>query len=156
VDLHVFAVHGLPEVTRDADLAGLIAAAVGHQGHRVAGGDVFVIAQKVVSKSEGAVVALDAVAPSPMATQWALEHGKDARVVEVIFRESRRIVRMDRDILITETRHGFVCANAGVDASNVPPGFVTMLPADPDASAERLRMALSTRFGTPVAVMAVA
>jgi coenzyme F420-0:L-glutamate ligase / coenzyme F420-1:gamma-L-glutamate ligase len=153
VDLHVFAVHGLPEVTRDADIAGLIAGAVGRNGHRVDGGDVFVIAQKIVSKAEGAIVRLDAVAPSPLATQWAMEHGKDARIVEVIFRESRRIVRMDRDVLITETRHGFVCANAGVDASNVPPGFVTVLPADPDASAERLRVALSTRFGTPVAVI---
>jgi len=71
----------------------------------------------------------------------------------VIFRESRRIVRMDRDILITETHHGFVCANAGVDASNVPPGFVTVLPRDPDASAERLRLALSAAFGCPVAVI---
>jgi coenzyme F420-0:L-glutamate ligase / coenzyme F420-1:gamma-L-glutamate ligase len=153
VDLHVFAVRGIPEVTRDADLAELIAGAVGGDGHRVDAGDVFVVAQKTVSKAEGATVRLDTVAPSPMATQWALEHGKDARIVEVIFRESRRIVRMDRDVLITETRHGFVCANAGVDASNVPPGFVTVLPADPDASAERLRLALSTRFGTPVAVI---
>ena len=71
----------------------------------------------------------------------------------MIFRESRRIVRMDRDILITETHHGFVCANAGVDASNVPPGFVTVLPRDPDASAERLRGALSAAFGCPVAVI---
>lgn len=153
MDLHVFAVHGLPEVTRDADIAGLIAAAVAREDRRVDGGDVFVVAQKIVSKAEGAIVRLDAVTPSPMATQWAVEHGKDARIVEVIFRESRRIVRMDRDILIAETRHGFVCANAGVDASNVPPGFVTVLPADPDASAERLRGALSTRFGTPVAVI---
>jgi coenzyme F420-0:L-glutamate ligase/coenzyme F420-1:gamma-L-glutamate ligase len=153
VDLHVFAVRGIPEVTRDADLAGLIAGAVEHEGHRVDGGEVFVVAQKIVSKAEGAVVRLDAVAPSPMATQWAAEHAKDPRIVEVIFRESRRIVRMDRDILITETRHGFVCANAGVDASNVPPGFVTVLPADPDASAERLRSALSARFGSPVAVI---
>jgi len=114
---------------------------------------VFVVAQKIVSKAEGAIVRLDEVAPSPMASQWAIEHGKDARLVEVIFRESRRVVRMDRDILITETRHGFVCANAGVDASNVPPGFVTVLPADPDASAERLCVALRTRFGCAVAVI---
>ncbi len=153
MDLHVFAVHGVPEVTRDADLAGLIAGAVEREGHRVDGGDVFVVAQKVVSKAEGAIVQLDTVEPSQMATQWAIEHGKDARVIEVILRESRRIVRMDRDVLITETRHGFVCANAGVDASNVPLGFVSVLPSDPDASAERLRIALSTRFGSPVAVI---
>ena len=75
------------------------------------------------------------------------------RVVEVILRESQRIVRMDRGILIVETRHGFVCANAGVDASNVEPGFVTILPADPDASAERLRTTLSAAVGCPVAVI---
>ena len=153
MDLHVFAVPGIPEVTRDADLAGLIGDAVGREGRRVDGGDVFVVAQKAVSKAEGAIVRLDEVAPSPMAALWASEHGNDARIVEVIFRESRRIVRMDRDILITETHHGFVCANAGVDASNVPPGFVTVLPRDPDASAERLRLALSAAFGCPVAVI---
>jgi coenzyme F420-0:L-glutamate ligase / coenzyme F420-1:gamma-L-glutamate ligase len=153
VDLHVFAVDGMPEVTRHADIAALIAAAMDGAGHHVDGGDVFVVAQKIVSKAEGAVVELDTVAPSPMATQWAVEHGKDARIIEVIFRESRRIVRMDRDILISETRHGFVCANAGVDVSNVPPGFVSVLPVDPDASAERLRIALSMRFGNPVAVI---
>jgi coenzyme F420-0:L-glutamate ligase / coenzyme F420-1:gamma-L-glutamate ligase len=153
VDLHVFAVHGIPEVTRDTDIAPLIGDAVGREGLAVHGGDVFVVAQKVVSKAEGAIVRLDEVAPSPMAAQWANEHGKDARIVEVIFRESRRIVRMDRDILIIETHHGFVCANAGVDASNVPPGFVTVLPRDPDASAERLRVALSATFGCPVAVI---
>jgi coenzyme F420-0:L-glutamate ligase / coenzyme F420-1:gamma-L-glutamate ligase len=153
VDLHVFAVHGIPEVTRDADLAGLIASAVDREDRHVDGGDVFVVAQKIVSKAEGAMVRLDEVTPSPMATQWASEHGKDARIVEVVFRQSRRIVRMDRDILITETRHGFVCANAGVDASNAPPGFVTVLPGDPDASAERLRIALGAAFGCPVAVI---
>jgi coenzyme F420-0:L-glutamate ligase / coenzyme F420-1:gamma-L-glutamate ligase len=153
VDLHVFAVRGIPEVARDADLAALVAGAIGRDGRTVDDGDVFVVAQKIVSKAEGAMVKLDEVVPSPMAAQWAAEHGKDARVVEVIFRESRRIVRMDRDILIAETRHGFVCANAGVDASNVPPGFVTVLPVDPDASAERLRGALGTRLGRQVGVI---
>ena len=132
MDLHVFAVHGIPEVTRDADLAGLIADAVGRE--RPAPSTAATSSssrRRSCRKSEGAIVRLDEVAPSPMAAQWADEHGKDARIVEVIFRESRRIVRMDRDILITETHHGFVCANAGVDASNVAPGFVTVLPRDP-------------------------
>jgi coenzyme F420-0:L-glutamate ligase / coenzyme F420-1:gamma-L-glutamate ligase len=153
MDLYVFAVTGIPEVTCDADIAALIARAVDREDRRVEAGDIFVVAQKIVSKAEGAVVRLDEVTPSSMATQWAVEHGKDARVVEVVLRESRRVVRMDRDILITETRHGFVCANAGVDASNVAPGFVTVLPGDPDASAERLRIALSTSFGCPIAVI---
>ena len=153
MDLHIFAIPGLPDVTRDADLGALIADAVGRGGRAVARGDVFVVAQKIVSKAEGAIVRLDDVVPSPMAEQWAAGTGKDPRVVEVILRESRRIVRMDRGILIAETRHGFVCANAGVDASNVEPGCVTVLPQDPDASAERLRAALSTACGCPVAVI---
>ena len=113
----------------------------------------FVVAQKVVSKAEGAIVRLDEVSPSAMAVRWAAETGKDPRLVEVVLRESRRIVRMDRGVLISETRHGFVCANAGVDASNVDAGFVTVLPDDPDASAERLRAALGAAFGCAVAVI---
>jgi coenzyme F420-0:L-glutamate ligase/coenzyme F420-1:gamma-L-glutamate ligase len=153
VDLHVSAVQGIPDVERGDDVAALIGDAVAREGRRVESGDVFVIAQKVISKAEGAIVWLDDVAPSRMATQWAADHGRDARVVEVILRESRRIVRMDQGILITETHHGFVCANAGVDASNVPPGFVTVLPRDPDASAEGLRVALSATFGRPIAII---
>jgi len=153
VDLHVFAVHGIPDVTRGADVAALIASAVAREGRRVEAGDVFVIAQKIVSKAEGAMVRLDDVTPSAMASQWAAANGKDARIVEVILRESRRIVRMDRGILISETRHVFVCANAGVDASNVPAGFVTLLPDDPDRSAERLRAALGATFGCPLAAI---
>jgi coenzyme F420-0:L-glutamate ligase/coenzyme F420-1:gamma-L-glutamate ligase len=151
--LHIFAVPGIPEVTRGADLAALIAGAAAGSSRPVEPGDVLVIAQKIVSKAEGAVVRLDEVTPSPMAQRWAADNGKDPRMVEVIFRESRRIVRMDRGVLITETRHGFVCANAGVDASNVPPGFVTVLPCDPDASAERLRAALSASCGGRVAAI---
>src|SRR5207302_8067641 len=105
------------------------------------------------SKAEGALVRLDDVVPSVLAEAWGRAHGKDPRVIEVIFRESRRIVRMDRGILITETHHGFVCANAGVDASNVATGFVSVLPRDPDASAERLRVALSEACGRPVATI---
>lgn len=153
MELHLAAVGGIPDVTRGADVAALVAAAVAREGRRIEAGDVFVVAQKIVSKAEGATVRLEDVTPSAMAVQWAAAHGKDARVVEVIFRQSRRMVRMDRGILIAETRHGFVCANAGVDASNVAPGFVTVLPDDPDASAERLRAALSAAFGCPLAVI---
>jgi coenzyme F420-0:L-glutamate ligase/coenzyme F420-1:gamma-L-glutamate ligase len=138
-DLHIFAIPGIPDVTQDADLATLVANACAESGRVLEHGDVVVVAQKVVSKEEGAVVRLDDVVPSQLAAEWAAAHGKDARVIEIVLRESRRIVRMDRGILITETRHGFVCANAGVDASNVEPGYVTVLPSDPDASAERIR-----------------
>jgi coenzyme F420-0:L-glutamate ligase/coenzyme F420-1:gamma-L-glutamate ligase len=153
VDLHLAAVGGIPDVAHGADVAALVAAAIAREGRRIEAGDVFVVAQKIVSKAEGATVRLEDVTPSSLAVQWAAANGKDARVVEVIFRQSRRIVRMDRGILIAETRHGFVCANAGVDASNVAPGFVTVLPDDPDASAERLRAALSAAFACPLAVI---
>jgi coenzyme F420-0:L-glutamate ligase/coenzyme F420-1:gamma-L-glutamate ligase len=152
-DLHVFAVPGLPDVSRDANLAALIAGAATRAGREIAPGDVVVVAQKIVSKAEAALVRLDGVVPSARAREWADAHGKDPRVVEVILGESRRIVRMERGILIAETHHGFVCANAGVDASNVAPGFVTLLPRDPDASAERLRSALAAQCGGAVAVI---
>jgi coenzyme F420-0:L-glutamate ligase / coenzyme F420-1:gamma-L-glutamate ligase len=151
--IHAFAVTGLPEIHAGDNLGASIADTVLQAGVTVESGDVFVVAQKIVSKAEGAVVALDTIAPSSAAVQWAAEHHKDAALVEVILREARRIVRMDRGITIAETRHGFVCANAGVDASNVPPGTVTLLPRDPDASAQRIRTALISRFGTTVAVI---
>ena len=152
-ELHVFAIPGLPEVAAGDDLARLIADAVVRSGRETLAGDVLVVAQKVVSKAERAIVSLADVEPSALAERWAAAHGKDARIIEVVLRESRRLVRMERGIIIAETRHGFVCANAGVDASNVPPGHVTVLPRDPDASAARLRDALTERLGRPVAVI---
>jgi coenzyme F420-0:L-glutamate ligase/coenzyme F420-1:gamma-L-glutamate ligase len=155
-ELHVFAVPGIPEVKPDDDLGRLIADAVrSGDGDRRAihAGDVFVVAQKIVSKAENSVVRLDDVVPSTLASEWAAANGRDPKVVEVILRESRRIVRMDRGVLITETHHGYVCANAGVDASNVTPGWVTVLPRDPDASADRLRSALSETFECPIGVI---
>jgi coenzyme F420-0:L-glutamate ligase/coenzyme F420-1:gamma-L-glutamate ligase len=152
-ELHAFAVAGIPEVSSGDDLARLIGDAVRRSGRPVSAGDVFVVAQKIVSKAEGAIVPLADVRPSPLAQRWAEAHGKDPRVVDVVLRESRRVVRMERGIIISETRHGFVCANAGVDASNVPAGSVTILPRDPDASAARLRDALGAAFDRPIAVI---
>jgi coenzyme F420-0:L-glutamate ligase/coenzyme F420-1:gamma-L-glutamate ligase len=153
IELRVFAVRGIPEVRRGDDVGAMIANALGRAATPLEDGDVVVIAQKVVSKAEGAVVELACVTPSPLAESWAAAHGKDPRVVEVVLRQSRRIVRMDRGIVISETHHGFVCANAGVDASNVAPGFVTVLPADPDASAERARAAFCSHSGRRVAAI---
>jgi coenzyme F420-0:L-glutamate ligase/coenzyme F420-1:gamma-L-glutamate ligase len=153
VDLLVFAAPPLPDVQPGDDLAALIAAALNRGSRPIAAGDVVVVAQKIVSKAEGAIVRLDDVTPSAIAEQWAREWGKDPRVVEVVLQQSRRIVRMDRGVLIAETHGGFVCANAGVDGSNVPRGFVTLLPRDADASAERLRAALGGAFGCPVSVI---
>jgi coenzyme F420-0:L-glutamate ligase/coenzyme F420-1:gamma-L-glutamate ligase len=144
------ALPGLPEVRHGDDLAALLLAAAAALG----GGDVLVVAQKVVSKAEGRVVALAAVEPGERARALAAEHGKDARVVEVILRESTEIVRSRPGVLICRTRHGFVCANAGVDASNAGgPGELILLPADPDASARGLRRRLRELGGVAPAIV---
>lgn len=112
------------------------------------------VAHKVVSKAEGRLVQLAEVTPGAEATRFAAEHGKDARAVEVVLRESRSVLRMERGVIISETRHGFVCANAGVDRSNAgAPGTVVLLPVDPDASARRLRERLITIAGGSVGVI---
>jgi coenzyme F420-0:L-glutamate ligase/coenzyme F420-1:gamma-L-glutamate ligase len=156
--VEIVALAGLPEIRRDDDLPKLIGDAL----EATAGalplepGDVLVVTQKVVSKAEGAVVDLRTVEPRPEAIDWAERWGRDARAIEVVLREARRIVRMERGVLITETPQGFVCANGGVDASNVGPesgDLVTLLPVDPDASAAGIRSALRARFGEDLAVL---
>jgi coenzyme F420-0:L-glutamate ligase / coenzyme F420-1:gamma-L-glutamate ligase len=144
----------LPEIQQRDDLASLVATAVESSAISVSAGDIFVVAQKVVSKSEGRVVRLDSVNPSEPATKWARENKKDPRVVELVFRESRSILKMERGIIVAETRHGFICANAGVDLSNVAPGTAVLLPEDPDRSAQELCAALSKKFDvhTPVII----
>ncbi len=151
--IEVLPVHGIGEVDPGADLAGLIHAALSAQGTPLEDGDIVVVTQKVVSKAEGCVVPLDAVEPSPLATEWAASWDKDPRVVELVLRQSRRIVRMERGVIISETQHGLVCANAGVDCSNVGGGRATLLPPDPDASAERLRAALNQASGVRIGVV---
>jgi coenzyme F420-0:L-glutamate ligase/coenzyme F420-1:gamma-L-glutamate ligase len=156
--LKVIALDGIPEIEAGDDLAGAIGDALERSPALLPlrDDDVVIVTQKVVSKAEGAVVDLTTVQPRPEAVAFAETFGRDARQVEVVLREARRIVRMDRGVLITETRHGFVCANGGVDASNVGPGsgsVVTLLPDDPDASAARIRAAIRQRFGTDVPVV---
>jgi coenzyme F420-0:L-glutamate ligase/coenzyme F420-1:gamma-L-glutamate ligase len=156
--VEVVALVGIPEIEPGDDLAGAIGDALERQRELLPlrDADVLVVTQKVVSKAEGAVVDLTTVEPRPAAISFAERFGRDARQVEVVLREARRIVRMDRGVLITETRHGFVCANGGVDASNVGPGsgsVVTLLPDDPDASAARIRTTIRDRFGTDVPVV---
>jgi coenzyme F420-0:L-glutamate ligase/coenzyme F420-1:gamma-L-glutamate ligase len=123
-------------------LADAIATSVG--GLRV--GDIVVVTHKIVSKAEGRLVALSTIEPSAFAQRFGGKWGKDPRQVEVVLREAKRIVRMSRGLIIAETKHGFICANAGVDASNVAAETVCLLPDDPDASAERVRAALTARF----------
>ena len=122
------------------DLATIILAALAASQEKLCDGDVLVLAQKIVSKAEGAIVDLREMRPSALAQSWAEEWKKDARLIELILAQSRRIVKMDRGVIIAETRHGLVCANAGVDQSNVEgDDFATVLPNDPDASARALR-----------------
>lgn len=147
-------IEGIPEVQPGDDLAALVLEAARRMGITFQDGDVLVVTQKVVSKSEGRFVDLREVEPSPLALELAGNWEKDPRQVEVVLRETRRIVRMDHGVIICETRHGFVCANAGVDASNVPGGErVLLLPLDPDASARRIRKGIAAASGAEVAVI---
>ena len=149
----VIGVAGIPEVRGGDDVARLIAEAAARQGTPLATGDLLVVGQKIVSKAEGRIVRLADVTPSPIAQSMAAGLARDARLVEVILRESRRVVRMDRGVLITETHHGWVCANAGVDQSNVDVDCVALLPEDPDRSARALRETLRARPGVDVLVI---
>jgi len=161
VPIELISIAGLPEIREGNDLARLIVGAARNAKIVFRSGDVLVVAQKVVSKAEGRLVRLSAIEPSPHASQLAAKGRRDPRLVEIILRESRRIVR-EHPVLIVETHHGFVCANAGVDHSNVPGDEVlTLLPRDPDRSArglaaelrrltkKRIAVIISDTFGRP-------
>ena len=153
-EVHLIGITDIPEVRTGDDLAALILEAAEAQGTPVEGGDILVVTQKVVSKAEGCIVDLRQVEPSEFALSLASQWDKDPRHVEVVLRESRRIVRMDHGVLITETKHGLICANAGVDASNMPgEDHLSLLPRDPDASARRLREVIRSRTGLEVAIL---
>lgn len=138
--LEIVAPQGLPEVRPGDDVAAMIRATAPSIDHTV----IVAVAQKIVSKSEGAIVDLREIHPSALAQSWAAQWNKDPRLIEVILAQSRRMVKMDRGVIISETHHGFICANAGVDQSNIEgEHFATVLPADPDASARRLRASLN-------------
>jgi coenzyme F420-0:L-glutamate ligase/coenzyme F420-1:gamma-L-glutamate ligase len=141
-ELRLIGLTGIPEIRPGDDIGMAVARAISASGHGLLPGDILVVTHKIVSKAEGQLILLPEIVPSAMAIDWAERWGKDARQVEVVLREAKRIVRMDRGVLIAETRHGFICANAGVDASNVSPETVCLLPVDPDRSAAELRDAL--------------
>jgi coenzyme F420-0:L-glutamate ligase/coenzyme F420-1:gamma-L-glutamate ligase len=151
--VQIIAVAGMPEVRPGDELAALILEAARGQGLDIEDGDVLVVTQKIVSKAEGRLVDLRTVDPSPHAQELAVRTGKDPRLLEVILRETRRIVRQERGVIICETKHGFVCANAGVDTSNVGSGLVSLLPEDPDRSAQRIRAAIEEKVGISIAVI---
>jgi coenzyme F420-0:L-glutamate ligase/coenzyme F420-1:gamma-L-glutamate ligase len=156
--LEVVALDGIPEIAQGDDLAAFIGDALERTAAilPLRSDDVLVVTQKVVSKAEGAVVDLTTVEPRPEAIAFAERWDRDARQVEVVLSEARRVVRQENGVLITETPHGFVCANGGVDASNVGPGsgqIVTLLPRDPDTSAAAIRRAIEVRFGVDLPVI---
>ena len=151
--LQIFGVVGLPEIEAGGDIAALVVEAASVSGAPLEDGDVVVVTSKIVSKAEGCAIELDDVEPSTFAESWAARWDKDPRVVEIVLRESRRIVRQIGPVLITETHHGFICANSGVDqSSSGAHGRVLVLPLDPDASARRLRSRFA-ELGVDVAVV---
>ena len=153
--LTIIPVKGIPDIQSGDNIGEIIFAKLKDQGEEFQEGDVAIVSQKVVSKAEGRVANLSKVTPSPFATFVAKEAGKDPRQVEVILRETRKIVRMRAGHLITETLHGFICANAGVDASNVARGrdAVTLLPLNPDASAARIGKTIRKLTGKTIPVI---
>ena len=156
--IEAVAIDGLGEIVPGDDLPALITdALVAASGLLpLRGDDVLVVTQKVVSKAEGAIVDLTTVEPRPEVVEFAKRFDRDPRQVELVLREARRVVRMENGLVITETPHGFVCANGGIDASNVGPAsgsVVTLLPVDPDGSATRIRAAIRARYGVDVPVV---
>ncbi|OGK78270.1 MAG: coenzyme F420-0:L-glutamate ligase [Candidatus Rokubacteria bacterium GWC2_70_16] len=149
----VIGVEGLPEIAAGHDLGLLIAEAAARQGTPLQAADLLVVSQKIVSKAEGRLVRLSGVTPSPRALAMARELERDPRLVEVILGESRRVVRHDKGVLIVETHHGWVCANAGVDQSNVDADTACLLPKDADASARGLRERLGALTGHALAIV---
>jgi coenzyme F420-0:L-glutamate ligase/coenzyme F420-1:gamma-L-glutamate ligase len=156
--LEAVAIGGLGEIEPGDDLSSLIAGALADATDvlPLRDDDVLVVTQKIVSKAEGAIVDLTTVEPRAEAIDYARRYDRDPRQVEVVLREAKRIVRMENGLIITETHHGFVCANGGIDASNVGPrsgDIVTLLPKDPDASADRIREAIRERLGQDLPVI---
>ena len=156
--LSVIALEGIPEIGPSDDLSALLIAAIRSTPGALplAQDDVLVVTQKVVSKAEGAIVDLTTVEPRPEVVAFAERWDRDPRQLEVVLREARRVVRMANGVLITETSHGFICANGGGDASNMGPQsgqVVTLLPVDPDASADRIRAAVRAALDVDVPVV---
>lgn len=158
--VRIHPLHGVPPVHPGDDLTALLLKSIREAGLEPRSGDILVVTQKIVSKSEGQIVHLSGVTPTAQALELAEKLNKDARKVEVILQESRRVLRAERmaktglGVLICETHHGFVCANAGVDESNLSaPDTLLLLPADPDASAEKIRREMSGGLGVEIAVI---
>ena len=153
-ELRIIGIPGIPIIVPGDDLAACIHAAATAASLTFEAGDILVVTQKIVSKAENCLIALRDVTPSPFAEAYATQWEKDPRSVEVVLRESRRIVKMDRGVIIAETHHGFICANAGMDQSNMEgEDVVAVLPPDPDASARTIRAGIKAHTGVDVAVI---
>ncbi|HKV55698.1 MAG TPA: coenzyme F420-0:L-glutamate ligase [Candidatus Binataceae bacterium] len=152
--LTLTAIEGLPMIKQGDDLAGLIVSTLEAAGQRFQHGDILTVCQKIVSKAEGRLVSLKDIEPSPLASSFAARWDKDARAVELVLRQTNRIVRMDNAVLIVETGPGWVCANAGIDESNsLSDDIAILLPEDADSSAARIRAELKRLSGAEVAVL---
>jgi coenzyme F420-0:L-glutamate ligase/coenzyme F420-1:gamma-L-glutamate ligase len=153
-EIQIIGIKGLPIIKTGDNLAELICDAVKRQGTPIQNSDIIVVTHVIVSRAEGNIINLDMVTPSTFAKTIAEQYGKDPALVEVVLRESKSMVRMDRGILITESKHGIVCANSGVDKSNVPGDrMVALLPDKPDDSAEKIRKEIRKLAGCDVAVI---
>jgi len=148
MSLQIIPIKTQKEIGLDANLVDLIL-----ESSEINDGDILVFSQKIISKNEGRILSLSSVNPSLLANGIASSYGKDPRLVELILSESKRIVRMENGIIIVETKHGFVCANAGIDESNVQDGYATLLPDDPDQSANLLRDRIEQKSGKNIAVI---
>ena len=146
--MQILPIHIDKEITDADDLSDLIL-----NSTEIHDGDIFVIAQKIISKQEGRVVKLSTVIPSLLSEGISSQYKKDPRIVELVLSESKRIIRMKSGLIITETKHGFICANAGIDESNVVEGFVTLLPLNSDKSAEKLRKKILNETGKNIAIL---
>ena len=146
--LQVIPVKIQKEIETGDDLVNLIL-----ESFEINDGDVLVLSQKIISKNEGRILSLSSITPSLLADGIASSYGKDPRLVELILSESKRIVRMENGVIIVETKHGFVCANAGIDESNVQDGYATLLPDDPDQSANLLKDKIKQKTGKNVAIV---
>ena len=150
MSLHIFPVHFKQDINPDSNLVDIL---ISSNKCGIEDGDVIVVSQKIVSKQEGRAINLDTVIPSELSIGIASAYDKDPKLVEAILSEAKRIVRMEHGVIIVQTKHGFVCANAGIDESNVDGNYVTLLPKDPDTSAKLIRSEIQTKTGKKVAVI---
>ncbi len=153
-EVRIIGIGGMPELNPGDDLPALMMDAAAAQNTPIQEADILVVTQKIISKVEGKVMSIEEIEASPFALTITEGHRRDPRHTEMILREARRIVRMERGVIIVETKHGFFCANAGIDASNIPGDkTIALLPDDSDASARHIRNAVQTRLGINVAVI---